>query len=170
MKHISRVLPSTSTPPISICVFSGSVHFCLFTPLFFVGFSSFSALLLSLNTSDQPERMHESDLPVHPGAADSRLYRFIPFPKGRGVVAGANPSCLRANPGWTSCQLITGQGPEEQFAICSRTLLHAAQLSPGYLGFAPATFPSLVYLLYPLSYSDVVNIERDNVMYMAVGW
>ena len=41
-------------------------------------------------------------------------------------------------------------------ASCSRTLRHAAQLSPG-LGFEPATFRSLADLLYPLSYSRPFN-------------
>ena len=35
---------------------------------------------------------------------------------------------------------------------CSRTLWHAAQLSPGELGFEPVTFRSLDDLLYLLSY------------------
>ena len=46
---------------------------------------------------------------------------------------------------------------------CSRTLQHTAQLSPE-LGFEPATFQSLAYLLYPLSYSQVQVCVNVNVL------
>ena len=68
---------------------------------------------------------------------------------------------------WTSRQLIAGPSPMAEAAMqganctsgaiwgslsCSRTLQHAAQLSPE-LGSEPATFRSLVNLLHLLSYS-----------------
>ena len=66
---------------------------------------------------------------------------------------------------WTSLQLMAGHFTDgkgchascQSGAIwtslsCSRTLRHAAQLSPE-LGFEPTTFRVLADLLYPLSYS-----------------
>ena len=79
----------------------------------------------------------------------------------RGVAAGANPS-LASGRGqdapWTSRQLIAGPHWWAMWGSVSRTLQHAAQPCPEP-GFEPATFWSLVDLLYPLSYRDKISIH-----------
>ena len=84
----------------------------------------------------------------------------------RGVAAGANPSLVSGRgqgAPWTSRQLIAGPHWWAMWGSVSCSRTHAAQpcLEPG---FEPATFRSLVYLLYLLSYCSCTLLSsRTNI-------
>ena len=81
---------------------------------------------------------------------------MYPFFKGsQGLLLEPIPAVSGRRQGapWTTRQFITGpSGARWGSASCSRTLPHAAQLSPGEQGFGPETFWSLADLFYPLIY------------------
>ena len=79
----------------------------------------------------------------------------------RGVAAGANPSLVSGRgqgTTWTSRQLIAGPSLMSNvgFSVSLKDTLCSSAL-PG-AGIEPATFQSLVDLLYPLSYSRPVTV------------
>ena len=79
---------------------------------------------------------------------------FIPLSRGRRVFAEPISAVFGRRQGH---QIIAGPlGVIWGSVSCSRTLQHAAQLSPGEPGFEPGTFRTLADLLYPLSYSHPI--------------
>ena len=127
----------------------------------------------SFSFSKSDTYITKSDI-IHPSIVCNH---FTPFMGSQGFLLEPVPAVSGRGQGtpWTSRQLITGPSLMAEAAMqganrtlgaiwgpvsCSRTVWHAAKLSPE-LGLEAATFRSLADLLYPLSYSrpELTSLE-----------
>ena len=110
---------------------------------------SFQCIILTGNNTVHPSIVCNCFIPVEG-------FLLEPIPAGRGQGTPWTVHQLIAGPTLIAEAAMQGANCTSQAiwgsVSCSRTLQHAAQLSPG-LVFEPAILWSLANLLYPLTYS-----------------